>query len=158
MIKTAKFILPLLVLALSIVGCGGGEKPSTVKVSGVLKIGGEAAAAGVSVTLSPESPDSGLQSASARTTEGGKITFFTGDTGTAGVMPGKYTVVVDDSGSSENADYMNADNIAEGADGSTDAPKTSTKIPEKFTNNKTSDLKVTIDKANSSFEINVPLE
>lgn len=156
MIKTAKFILPLLILAFSIVGCGGGKKPSTVKVSGVLKIGGEPAGEGINVALSPTSPDSGLQSASARTTEGGKITFFTGDTGTAGVMPGEYTVVVVDSGG--DGSYMDAGNIEEGADGSTNAPKTSEKIPEKYTNNKTSDLKVTIDKADSSFEINVPLE
>lgn len=158
MIKTAKFILPLVILSLSMSGCGGGGKrPSTVKITGVLKIGGAAAGEGISVTLSPKSPDSGLQSASATTAADGKITFFTGQTATDGVMPGKYVVVVVDT-SSDSADYMDADKMDEGTDGQSTGPKSSGKIPERFGNNKTSDYEVTIEKADSNFEINIPAE
>jgi len=154
MIKTAKFILPLALVAIMICGCGSGDKPKTVIVEGVLNVGGSPAEKDTSVTLVPASGE-GLQPASAVSGEGGKIVFFAGTPAAKGVMPGTYKIVVTKMSGVEDGGYMDAGDSGSDAQGSA-APKLNVGIPEKYTSSKTTDLEITIDKANKKLVIDVP--
>lgn len=152
--KTSTFLLPLIVTALLIAGCGKKSSgPSTVAVSGTLKIGG-APAPQVQITLHPVG--SGLQSASGNTDDSGKFVMFTGQTGTPGVMKGKYKVVLR-SLASEDAGYMDQSETGEeDVDGGVAGPdQKDAKVPDKYTKADTSDKEVEITGKTSDLVIEI---
>ena len=143
--KLATFLVPVVVLSISLTGCGGKKTqgPATVPVKGTLKIGG-APAPDVQVTLSPI--DSGLQAASGNTGPNGEFALTTGQTGTPGAMTGKYKVVLR-SLAGEDDGYMNQteDNSEQSADGGVADPTAAAgKIPQEYQSQKTSPKEVEI--------------
>jgi hypothetical protein len=156
--KLATFLVPLVALSVFVSGCGGGGNaggPDTVKVSGNLTIGGNAAS-GVQITLAPIT--NGLQPASGITDDTGYFSLTTGQTGKPGAMIGKYKVVLVYDAGADDA-YMNQteDNAQTGSESNSNATSDPTagggNVPAKYGNKDTSDKEVEITGPTGSLDI-----
>lgn len=143
-----KLACPALGLGLLVFLAGCGETgPSTYPVTGKLTIGGQAPQ-GVSLTFHPLGSQ---QAASGVIDAQGNYTLFTGVDGKPGAEPGKYKVVLTQTGAGSMEMYQGS-----GGGNSSAAPVIKATFPEEWSKAETSKKEVEVTSGDNKIDIEVP--
>ncbi len=137
--------LTLILVVSGLLGCGG-DGPKTNSVSGKVTIGGKPAPKDTLVTFSPT--DDNPESASGRVDDSGNYTLYTGASGTAGAVAGKYKVVLSEP---QDESYMEGG----GQGDPTAAAAKDGLVPTEYTSAATSPKEVEVTSGSNTIDIEI---